>query len=107
MEEIYQDIINYVNSVAKNPFEILPIAAVVTTSLYFYTLARVKGVRDMFVGKDTFFSRAYIPVWNKACRIAGEKQITNEAEFQELLKDCRGETQESKLETTTQKGDSN
>ena len=105
MEGIYQDIVNYVNAVAKNPFEILPIATGITASLYLYTLAMQKGLNDIFAGKDTFFSRAHLPSWNKSCRIAKEQQITNEAEFQNLLRDYRGEISESKLETSVKRGD--
>ena len=73
----------------KGFVDYIPLIGGVLSLIGLYAMAIIKGTIDMENGRDTFFSRAIIPNLKKYDRKSGEHQITNEVEFQELLRKIR------------------
>lgn len=63
-----------------------------------YALSLMKGAGDIIEGRDTFFSRAAIPVVNIVLKKIGKNPINYEVEFQEFLR-IKRENGHSKLES--------
>ena len=72
-------------------------------SMQAYLITLAKGVWDTSYGKNTFFSRAIIPIINHVWK---EDNITNESEWQEILRIKKEERERrSQLESSVKGGE--
>ena len=69
------------------------------SSFVSWTFTFCKMYMDFDKGRDTFFSRAYIPFYS----LDGGKKITNESELQTILNENRMNQERVKLENLQQK----